>query len=188
MTKPKQLPDYEYLRECFDYDPDTGTLTWKDRPIDHFRDETQYKYWFTSKESKDCADYIHNTGYRKVSLDQSQFYSHRVIYKLMTTSDPGSMDINHINHDRGDNRWVNLELTDRSGNMRSAFEFYGTSHKGSDHPYSKLTESDVLEIHDLLRFTKFTQKEISEFYNVTRVTISAISTGRNWSWLHPSNI
>ena len=36
MSKPKELPSQKYLLECFDYDQDTGELTWKKRPRHHF--------------------------------------------------------------------------------------------------------------------------------------------------------
>ena len=35
IAKDKELP-VEYLRECFHYDPETGELTWKERPLSHF--------------------------------------------------------------------------------------------------------------------------------------------------------
>lgn len=34
----KILPDREYLVQCFDYDPISGVLTWKNRPLEHFYD------------------------------------------------------------------------------------------------------------------------------------------------------
>ena len=43
----KELPSADYLRQCFEYDPSSGNLTWRRRPIDHFVDERASKIWNT---------------------------------------------------------------------------------------------------------------------------------------------
>jgi len=58
MAKVKELPSQEYLKECFDYDVETGNLIWrKDRPISHFKDEHD-KCIFNSKYASKFAGSI----------------------------------------------------------------------------------------------------------------------------------
>ena len=42
------LPPQSYLVECFDYDPSTGQLRWKWRPINHFAYDHR-RYWRVNK-------------------------------------------------------------------------------------------------------------------------------------------
>ena len=35
----------EFLRECFTYEPKTGHLKWKDRPLTHFRNPSDRKFF-----------------------------------------------------------------------------------------------------------------------------------------------
>jgi len=71
--------------------------------------------------------------------------------------------------------------------------FYGKHHseetkrkqsekmKGENNSRSILIEKDVVEIWRYLNEGVLTQKEIAEKFGVSRLTISAIKTGRNWN-------
>ena len=88
-TKP--LPPAEFLRECFSYDPETGKLRWRRRPISHFPTLDSAKAW-----NAQCAgrlalttDYDgHLRGEIRVDGDRVRMYAHRVIFKIMTGRDP----------------------------------------------------------------------------------------------------
>lgn len=54
---------------------------------------------------------------------------------------------------------------------------------GSAHGNSVLNEKQVLEIMELLKARKPTQKEIAKMYGVANTTINHIATGRLWSHL-----
>lgn len=90
MSNFKPIPDVEFLRSRYDYDPATGVLTskfgrWRGQPVTHT--ETQ--------------------GYITIRINGEHFKAHRVIWKMMTGEEPPD-EIDHDNRDRADNRWENL--------------------------------------------------------------------------------
>jgi HNH endonuclease len=105
----------EIVRELLDYDLDTRGLTWKWRERKWFLSTGQYKSWNTQFAGKPAF-----TGkfgcYATGSIFHKTYYAHRVIWLYMTGLwlDP---EIDHDNHIRSDNRWVNLfEATDFDNN------------------------------------------------------------------------
>ena len=57
--------------------------------------------------------------------------------------------------------------------------------KGELNPNSKLTESDVVKIIELLENTTLTAKEIGDKFNVSRSTINNINLKQRWGYLSP---
>jgi hypothetical protein len=102
----KPLLSVTYLRECFDYDPETGVLRWKVRPEAHFPDLRAWKIWNTRYAGRvvKCA---HNKGYIRVSVDSRRYLAHRVIWAVFAGSWPVK-EIDHRNEDKTDNHWHNL--------------------------------------------------------------------------------
>lgn len=119
----KVLPPQDVLRQLLEYDPETGRLTWKERGIEWFRDDTHVSaaqrmaLWNGCFAGKDAFSALHN-GYRHGELLRQKVAAHRVIYKMMTGEDPDVID--HINGDRGDNRWVNLRNVSFKENTQNA--------------------------------------------------------------------
>ena len=106
MRKFSLLPSAEYLRACFDYDPNTGALTRKTRPRDHFKTK---RAWAThnATSSGKRAGYINSNGYHVVGLYEVDYLVSRIVMKMITGEDPlGTVD----HHDRNplNNRWDNL--------------------------------------------------------------------------------
>jgi hypothetical protein len=100
----RELPAVEYLRECFDYDPETGDLRWKLRPYGHFArpvDEVR-----CNAMAGEIAGYFDN-GYRRVSLGGVDYKAHRLIWKLVTGNEPSAM-LDHADGNPANNRWENL--------------------------------------------------------------------------------
>ena len=105
MGKPKSLPSVEFLRECFDYNPETGELTWQVRPKEHFKAEWIWKDW-NKQNSKKIAGHLGGQGYRVVGLNGGVYQAHRIIMKWMIDEEPEEID--HHDHDRANNCWNNL--------------------------------------------------------------------------------
>lgn len=100
----KILPQSD-LKELFDYDPDTGILTWRIRPADHFKTRQAFDAWNTKYAGK-AAGSLNNDGYLQVGINGNRFQAHRIIYKWLHNEEPEQID--HINHVRDNNRSVNL--------------------------------------------------------------------------------
>lgn len=114
----KPLPPAEYLRQCFNYDPETGTLDWRtSRPREHFKTDAAWRGWAVLFAGR-AAGYLDrtNTGYIKLWVCKRPLWSHRVIWKMQTGRDPIS-GIDHRNGNRADNRWCNLREATQQQNL-----------------------------------------------------------------------
>lgn len=117
----RPLPPLEFLRECFDYDPDTGALIWRHRPIRHFASPGIAKGWNSKMAGKPALNTLDPDGHRKGEVDHNgrryRVFAHRVIFALMTGEEPDFVD--HRNCDGGDNRWLNLRAATAAQNAQN---------------------------------------------------------------------
>jgi hypothetical protein len=114
----KALPDPEFLRKALDYDPETGILTWKDRPRDHFKSQSAYVRWNKLHAGTHAFAHIDTNGYKTGTIGSVRYYAHRIVWTLTQgVIPPGEID--HINGDRSDNRLRNLRLVNRQMNTQN---------------------------------------------------------------------
>ena len=106
MPQPRPLPAAERLRELLKYDAETGTLTWL---VSCGR-----------QRAGAMAGSPNGLGYRIICVDGHSYLAHRLIWRIVTGDDPGPMQIDHINLDRGDNRIANLRLATQSQNRNNS--------------------------------------------------------------------
>lgn len=92
--KIKRDLDCEYVRELFDYDADTGLLTWKVKKA--------YRI-----NVGDIAGFLDANGYYTVKIDNSSYKVHRIVWLLVYGYNPEN-HLDHINKVRKDNRICNL--------------------------------------------------------------------------------
>lgn len=93
----------EILLSLFDYD--NGNLYWK-----------EYK---KGRRKDLLAGTINNRGYVKITINGKQLYAHRIVWIMHNGDIERGMEIDHINHNKEDNRIENLRLVSRSENAKN---------------------------------------------------------------------
>ena len=78
-----------------------------------------WKEWRRGRKRSLEAGTVNSKGYVKLTVDGVQIYAHRVVWIMRNGDIPQGMEIDHINHDRTDNRIENLRLVTRSINGRN---------------------------------------------------------------------
>lgn len=142
----RSLPDQAYLLQCFSYNAEFGTLTWRERPVEHFegkprkrRTASMAQRTFNSNYAGKLAGGAHlgPTGkvYWVVGINAASFQASRIIWMMMTDNDP-SNEIDHWNGDGLDDSWENLREATRAQNNqnRPAFGRLGLPKGVSRHP------------------------------------------------------
>lgn len=109
-------------RACayFNYDPATGLFTIRERPRHEFsRPESYTRHLAIVGKQVGCPN---SDGYVKVHIDGTYHSAHRLAWLMMTGEwvKYPDFEIDHINGERGDNRWVNLRKATKSENQRNA--------------------------------------------------------------------
>lgn len=116
----------EYLKECLDYNPENGILTWKVRPRHHFGSGRGYKMFNTRFPGKEtgCKG---TEGYLSVAINGKLYKAHRLAWLWVTGSWPKDQT-DHRDHDRTNNRWLNLrEATGLENSRNQSLHFNNTS-------------------------------------------------------------
>ena len=103
----RPLPSREYLAECLVYDPATGGLRWRERPLHHFAGVGFWRHWNGRYAGQSAFTAPDGSGYLCGSVGNRRLMAHRVIWGLLH-GDPGEDEIDHIDGDRANNRAANL--------------------------------------------------------------------------------
>lgn len=97
-------PTADEVRKQISYCPHTGTLS-----------------WIVSRSGVTAGSvcgWKENTGYMRIKISGRTYQAHRVAWLLMTGEWPQG-EVDHINHDRIDNRWINLRAVSKKENTRN---------------------------------------------------------------------
>lgn len=94
----------ERLRQLIDYDVETGIFKWK-----LLRRGIQFNK---------APGSINKWGYLDIHIDYRHYAGHRLAWLHETGCMP-ACDIDHINGNRLDNRWINLRAVTRGENMQN---------------------------------------------------------------------
>ena len=107
----RDLPAPDYLRQRLRYDPETGALHWRDNP-------DFPAMWRTRYSGRAAFTCVNHNGYRMGRVDSRAFLAHRVIWAMYHGEWPQG-EIDHLDHDRLNNRIANLRIVDHRENHRN---------------------------------------------------------------------
>lgn len=117
-------PTSEILRQLLIYEPDTGKLFWRERPVSFFNDtagrtaEHSCSCWnarYAGTEALACPD---KDGYLHGGIFGRLHKAHRVIWAMQTGEWPKG-ELDHEDTDRSNNRWGNIREATRSEQMQN---------------------------------------------------------------------
>lgn len=99
------------------YDGGTGLLTWKHRSIDDFQSQATAARWNT-RYAGAVAGCRNSQGYLVLSIRDKRYLVHRVCWLLSTGSWP-ERQLDHIDHQRTNNRRSNLREASHAENGKN---------------------------------------------------------------------
>jgi hypothetical protein len=126
------MPTLRQLQELFEYDPDTGAMTWRVK-----------RGRCTIGSPVNPAD--------RVKIDGVAFRARWVAWVLGSGCEPRHASIAHVNGDRGDIRFANLRLrTAPEGQVDAVFAASAVQYRPSDGRLLRLPSGETAEIvrHD----------------------------------------
>ena len=106
----------ERVKELLSYDPETGVFTWK---IDRCH----------KARKGAAAGSLSESGYLEIRIGKRNFRAHRMAWAVVQGAWP-TMQIDHINGVRNDNRIANLRLATRSQNAQNLRKAMSNSSHG----------------------------------------------------------
>lgn len=126
---------------------------------------------------------LDSDGYLSVTVGREKRASrriHRIVAEVFIDNPNNYKEVNHIDGVKTNNSVINLEWCTRSHNVKHAFDNnLKPKPKGEKNGRSKLVNSDILEIKDLIK-NGFTRYEIAKMYGVSWTAINFVHQNKTW--------
>lgn len=98
---------FERANELFRYEPSSGKLFWKKTTTNRV------------KVGDEAGSFCKSTGYINIKVDNEWYTLHRIAILLATGIYDKTVQVDHVDHDRGNNRLSNLRVVSHAENMRN---------------------------------------------------------------------
>lgn len=163
-----------------------GRIKTKSRPIRYVHSKTKQELTRVAEERFLKIYFNNSTGYKFVQLycdkKSKNFTIHRLVATHFVENNNSLFDtVNHIDGNKHNNTFVNLEWCTNSYNHEHATKT-GLKAKGDKINHAVLNDKCVIAIKKLLLEGK-THKYIADLFEVSRVNITHISNGLTWTHL-----
>ena len=134
----------------------------------------------------EAKPYLGNNGYFTINLKTTEcnrkpFTIHRLVAWEFCPKRDLSLTVNHIDCNKLNNMYWNLEWVTQSENSKHAFENGLIHNKGENNGSSRLTERDICEICQMLKDPGIKASDIAKIYNVSSYHIREIANGVAWT-------
>jgi transposase len=141
-----------------------------------------------SKEGCWLTDYYINPkdGRPKITVDGETRQLARVVYEVFKKESPGELCVCHTCDNPScinpDHLWLGTYADNNTDKVKKDRQL-----KGILVPSSKLTDSQIVEIKQLLREDRLSFREIAQQFDVTPSAIDKINSGINWKHIGSTN-
>lgn len=122
-TESKRYLDVGLVRTRFNYDPETGSVTYSGRERAHLSPSMR------SRKTGRTVGWPDTNGHLNVKINTKDYLLHRVIWLHQFGEWPDGI-IDHINGNKKDNRMSNLRLVDHSANCQNIKNPYACNTSG----------------------------------------------------------
>jgi hypothetical protein len=111
----KPLPPVEFFTDRLDYNPETGILTWKERPREHFETDQQWRHWNSAQAGKEAGCIRRNEEKTPTCIGLlfsgvGEYKAHHVIYAMLQIHVPDHLEIDHRDGNPLNNKLENLRV------------------------------------------------------------------------------
>lgn len=143
------------------------------------------KIW-SVKKRRWLKQSISGKGYLAVALDGGGFTERRLVHRLVAqvfVDNPNNREVvNHIDGNKKNNCRDNLEWCTLAENIRHhRSKGLVRMLRGSNHPLTKLTETDVANIRRMYAEGGVTYGQIALAYRISKMSVARIIKGVTWN-------
>lgn len=137
------------------------------------------------KNNVELTQRLNEDGYPTVTLGnkkikRSNFRVHRLVCTLFVENSLNKPEVNHIDGNKQNNHYTNLEWCTRKEQICHAFKLgLMTGHPGSKNGRAILSETDAIEIRRLKR-KGWKTSQLRDKFGVGWSTIHNLVTGNTW--------
>jgi hypothetical protein len=168
----KDIPGYEKYYAC----DENGNIYSLERKVPTISFGVKTRVTVPFKKLSLC---VRKDGYLQVNLRKNGKAKPALVHRLIAITFLNATNkdmVNHKNCIRHDNRLSNLELCNRSYNIKYAFKMGTKDHRGNKHPRYYIDEDFIAGIKFMLD-AGISQTEIAWVYGVPQRSVSLIKLG-----------